>query len=69
MPAGELTWERFNAAEVRSKITNGERPRMPKGKAELGVTAEMWGMLTKCWEKEAKERTTISGVLDFLRYT
>ena len=42
---------------------------MPRGKAELGVTPEMWGMLTECWEMEAGERIMISGVLNFLQYT
>jgi len=54
--------------EIKSKIIYGERPRMPKGKAELGVTAELWGMLTKCWEADAEDRITISGVLSFLQY-
>lgn len=42
---------------------------MPKGKVDRGVTAEMWAMLTRCWETEATERITISGVLNFLQYT
>jgi hypothetical protein len=42
---------------------------MPQGKVELGATAEMWGMLTKCWEAEADDRITVPGVLKFLQYT
>jgi len=42
---------------------------MPRGKAKLGATAEMWGMLTKCWETEAGERIKVSEVLNFLQYT
>lgn len=55
--------------KVRSKIVDGERPHMPKGKVEVGITAELWGMLTKCWEIEAEERITISAVLSLLLYT
>ena len=36
---------------------------------ELGVTAEMWEMLTRCWEAEAEDRITMSGMLSFLQYT
>ena len=64
-----MLWRGISAAEVRFKITEGERPRMPKGMAKLGVTAEVWGMLTKCWEAKAEERITISRVLSFLKYT
>ena len=42
---------------------------MPKRKMKLGATAEMWGMLAKCWEREAEERITIPSVLNFLQYT
>jgi len=65
---GEISWRGVSALEIKTKIIYGERPRMPKGKVELGVTAEMWGMLTKCWEAEAEDRITISGVLNFLQY-
>ena len=67
--AGELLWSGVSATEVRSKIADGERPRMPEGMAEFGITAEMWGMLNRCWEIEAEERITISGVLSFLEST
>jgi len=66
---GELLWKEFSVAEVRSKISCGDRPYMPKGKVEFGVTVETWEMLTKCWEVEAEERVTISDVVNFLRYT
>lgn len=66
---GELIWEEISTVEVRSKIANGERPCMPEGKVELGVTIPTWGMLAKCWENEAEERIAIPGVLSFLRYT
>lgn len=65
---GEILWRGVGTMEIKSKIVYGERPCMPKGKAELGVTAEIWGMLTKCWEAEAEDRITISGVLSFLQY-
>ena len=67
--AGDLIWEELSTEEVRFKITNGERPPMPKGKVKLGATAEMWGMLAKCWEREAEERITIQNTLSFLQYT
>jgi hypothetical protein len=67
--AGELLWNGVSAREVRSKIADGERPRMPEGMTEFGITAEMWGMLNRCWEMEAEERITVSGVLSFLEYT
>jgi len=41
---------------------------MPGGKSELRTTAELWGMLTECWEAEAAERVKISDVLSFLQY-
>jgi len=62
-------WGGVSATEARSKIAEGERPHLPKGKAELGATAEIWGMLAKCWETEATERIVISAVLSFLQYT
>ena len=62
-------WEDISTTEVRSKIANGERPRMPKRKVEFGVTAETWEILNKCWGREAEERIAISDVLKFLQYT
>lgn len=66
---GELIWENIGTAKVRSNIADGERPRMPKGKVEFGVTVETWGILAKCWGREAEERITISDVLNFLQDT
>lgn len=54
---------------MRSKIADGERPSVPRGKAELGATVEMWGMLTKCWDSEPGERIGVLDVLGFLQYT
>lgn len=51
---------------MRTRIANGERPGVPKGKAEL---AEMRVMLTKCWERKAEERITTPGVASFLHHT
>ena len=50
---------------MRIRIANGERPGVPKGKVEL---AEMWVMLTKCWERKAEERITTPGVVSFLHH-
>ena len=36
---------------------------------ELGLTAEAWGMLVKCWKTEAEERISVPGMLSFLHYT
>lgn len=54
---------------MRSRIADGERPSMPRGRTDLGTTPEMWEMLAKCWEMEAAQRIVISGVLSFLQRT
>jgi hypothetical protein len=54
--------------DVRSRIISGERPRKPEGKEELGLAAEFWRTLGKCWEMSPGDRIAVSDMLNFLLY-
>ena len=54
--------------EVRPGIVSGKRPSKPEGQEKLGLTAELWWTLTKCWETDPKDRVTVSDMLKFLLY-
>ena len=53
---------------MRSRIVDGKPPRVPEGKEELGLTAEFWWTLAKCWEMEPEDRIPALDMLDFLFY-
>jgi len=61
-------WEGIGAKEVRSRTLGGERPRIPEGEEELGLTVEFWRTLANCWEMEPEDRISASDLLDFLFY-
>lgn len=54
--------------EVSSGIISGKRPSKPEGQEELGLTAELWWTLTKCWETDPEDRIVVSDMLNFLLY-
>jgi hypothetical protein len=52
-----------NEAAVIS-IANGKRPEKPPAAEELGLTADMWRFIEKCWNQNPSKRPNITEVVD-----
>ncbi|KAF9646167.1 hypothetical protein BDM02DRAFT_277822 [Thelephora ganbajun] len=44
-------------------IAHGKRPAKPQGVEQLGLTAEMWKFIEKCWSANPNKRPTIDEVV------
>ena len=45
----------------------GERPTRPQKAQELGLTAPVWDMTLKCWQRDPALRPTVTEVVELLR--
>jgi len=48
---------------VAIQIVGGKRPAKPQAAEQLGLTAEMWEFIGKCWTGNPNERPTIDEVV------
>ena len=65
---GEFLWEAIDAEEVRPGVIGSKRPSKPKDQERLGLTTELWWMLTKCWQRDPEDRIAVPDILNFLLY-
>ena len=64
---GQLVWEDIDVTELRSKLIDGERPRIPEGKKKHKLTTELWRVFNMCWRREPERRISASEILRVLR--
>ena len=57
-----LFGEQKNEA-VALRISAEQRPEMPKNAQEVGLTAEIWGILESCWQSNPKKRPMMGDVV------
>ena len=57
-----LFGERKNEA-VALRISAEQRPEMPENAQEIGLTAEIWGILKSCWQSSPKKRPMMGDVV------
>ena len=60
---GKIPFENMKNEAVIIQIANGKRPVKPQAAEQLGLTAEMWMFIEKCWRANPKKRSTIDEVV------
>ena len=56
---GKVPFGNMKNGSIAIQIVNGKRPARPQGTEKLGLTAEMWKFIEKCWTANPKRRPTI----------
>jgi len=64
--SGRLPFSRHHGLTVIGKITDGKRPRRPRGREGRRFTDDIWGMLKHCWIPNPRDRPSIKDVLQSL---
>jgi serine/threonine protein kinase len=61
--AGGVPFGNMKNESVVIQIVNGKRPAKPRAAEQLGLTAEMWKFIQKCWTTNPNKRPTIDEVV------
>ena len=60
---GNVPFGGVKTESVVVQIANGKRPAKPQAAEQLGLTAEMWEFIERCWTANPNERPTIDEVV------
>ena len=60
--AGKVPFEGEKNDAVALRISEGWRPEKPKNAQDVGLTKEMWKILTGCWNQVPKKRPAVGEV-------
>ena len=52
--------------EIAYKVIQGERPPMPANHKALGISDELWELLSRCWHADATQRPPINEMFQHL---
>lgn len=61
---GKVPFGSMKNEAVVISIAKGKRPEKPPAAEELGLTADMWRFIEKCWNQNPSERPNITEVVD-----
>jgi len=64
---GAPPFEGRTPAKAAYDIFRGDRPEMPGNAQAVGLTAEMWELLEKCWHQNPENRPTMGEVVRIWR--
>ena len=60
---GKVPFGNMKNESVVIQIASGKRPAKPQAAEQLGLTAEMWKFIEKCWTPNPNKRPTIDEVV------
>ena len=60
---GKVPFSNLKNESVVVQIVGGKRPEKPQAAEQLGLTAEMWKFIEKCWNANPDKRPSINGVV------
>ena len=63
---GNVPFWNLKNESVVIQIAGGKRPPKPQAAEQLGLTAEMWRFIEKCWSGNPSKRPTIDEVVSTL---
>ena len=61
--SGKVPFGNMKNESVIIQIATGKRPQKPQTAGQLGLTAEMWKFIEKCWSANPGKRPTIDEVV------
>lgn len=61
--SGKVPFGNLKNESVVIQISSGKRPSKPQAAEQLGLTAEMWKFIEKCWTGNPSKRPTIDEVV------
>ena len=61
--SGKVPFPDMTNGAVVVRIVNGKRPAKPPAAEQLGLTAEMWKFVERCWSANPSERPTMDEVV------
>ena len=61
--SGKVPFGNMKNESVVIQIATGKRPAKPRAGKQLGLSAEMWRFIGRCWSANASERPTIDEVV------
>jgi cyclophilin family peptidyl-prolyl cis-trans isomerase len=61
--SGRVPFGNMKNESVVIQIASGKRPAKPQAAEQLGLTAEMWKFIEKCWNANPSKRPTIDEVV------
>ena len=61
--SGKVPFASMKNESVVIQIANGKRPAKPQAAEQLGLSAEMWKFIEKCWSTSPSRRPTIDEVV------
>jgi len=63
MFSGKVPFGNMKNESVVVQIANGKRPAKPQAAEQLGLSAEMWKSIEKCWSANPNKRPSIDEVV------
>ena len=60
---GKIPFEELKNEAVVPWVLGGGRPKMPESAWAVGLTDEIWGLLTSCWQQDPERRPTMNEVV------
>ena len=63
---GRVPFSGYHKYAAVAKVLRGERPERPQGAEGKWFTDDVWGILGRCWEPQARYRPCIEDVLHHL---
>ena len=66
MFTGQVPFPETSPLMVAKEIVDGERPSRPPGTMELGLSSEIWEVISSFWAHEAGDRPPLSTLVDLL---
>jgi len=60
---GKVPFGDMKNESVVINIANGKRPAKPQAASQLGLTADMWKLIERCWTANPSKRPTIDEVV------
>jgi len=61
--SGKVPFGNMKNESVVVQIANGKRPAKPQAAEQLGLSAEMWKFIEKCWSANPNKRPSIDEVV------
>ena len=60
---GKVPFAEYSVPGAVRQILEGKRPALPQNAEDVGLTAQRWALLQRCWESDPAARPTMGEVV------